>query len=34
LREDEPRPGLAREQALAQAPRQDGQAFVVPRIIE
>jgi aspartyl-tRNA(Asn)/glutamyl-tRNA(Gln) amidotransferase subunit C len=34
LREDEPRPGLPREKVLAQAPRHDGQAFVVPRIIE
>ena len=34
LREDVARPGLSREQALAGAPRQDGQAFVVPRVIE
>jgi aspartyl-tRNA(Asn)/glutamyl-tRNA(Gln) amidotransferase subunit C len=34
LREDEVRPGLPREKVLAQAPQQDGQAFVVPRIIE
>ena len=34
LREDVPRPGLAREVVLSQAPEQDGQAFVVPRIIE
>jgi aspartyl-tRNA(Asn)/glutamyl-tRNA(Gln) amidotransferase subunit C len=34
LREDEPRPSLPREQVLAQAPQQDGTAFVVPRIIE
>ena len=34
LREDEVRPSLPREKILAQAPEQDGQAFVVPRIIE
>jgi aspartyl-tRNA(Asn)/glutamyl-tRNA(Gln) amidotransferase subunit C len=34
LREDTPRPGIPRETVLAQAPQQDGQAFVVPRIIE
>lgn len=34
LREDEPRPSLAREKVLEQAPQADGQAFVVPRIIE
>ena len=34
LREDEPRPGLAREKVLSQAPQHDAQAFVVPRIIE
>ena len=34
LREDVPRPGLPREQVLSQAPEQDGEAFVVPRIIE
>jgi len=34
LREDEPRPCLPREKVLAQAPQQDGQAFLVPRIIE
>jgi aspartyl-tRNA(Asn)/glutamyl-tRNA(Gln) amidotransferase subunit C len=34
MREDEPRPGLPREKVLAAAPQQDGQAFVVPRIIE
>jgi len=34
MREDETRPCLPREQVLAQAPQQDGQAFVVPRIIE
>lgn len=34
LREDEPRPCLDREKVLAQAPEQDGQAFVVPRILE
>ena len=34
MRKDEPRPSLPREKVLAQAPEQDGQAFVVPRIIE
>jgi aspartyl-tRNA(Asn)/glutamyl-tRNA(Gln) amidotransferase subunit C len=34
LREDEPGPCLPREKVLAQAPQHDGQAFVVPRIIE
>jgi aspartyl-tRNA(Asn)/glutamyl-tRNA(Gln) amidotransferase subunit C len=34
LREDATRPSLPREKVLAQAPQQDGQAFVVPRIIE
>jgi aspartyl-tRNA(Asn)/glutamyl-tRNA(Gln) amidotransferase subunit C len=34
LREDAPRPGLPREKVLAQAPEEDGQAFLVPRIIE
>jgi len=34
LREDEPRPSLPRDKVLAQAPQQDGKAFVVPRIIE
>jgi aspartyl-tRNA(Asn)/glutamyl-tRNA(Gln) amidotransferase subunit C len=34
MREDVPRPGLPRETVLAAAPQQDGQAFVVPRIIE
>ncbi len=34
LREDLPRPGLSREQALLAAPQHDGQAFLVPRIIE
>src|SRR3954470_20502099 len=34
LRPDEPRPSLPREKVLAQAPEQDGQAFLVPRIIE
>lgn len=34
MRPDEPRPGLAREVALAAAPAHDGRAFVVPRIIE
>jgi aspartyl-tRNA(Asn)/glutamyl-tRNA(Gln) amidotransferase subunit C len=34
LREDEPRPSLPREKVLSQAPQHDGQAFLVPRIIE
>ena len=34
LRDDEPRPSLPREKVLAQAPEQDGEAFLVPRIIE
>jgi aspartyl-tRNA(Asn)/glutamyl-tRNA(Gln) amidotransferase subunit C len=34
LREDAPRPSLSRETVLAQAPQQDGEAFLVPRIIE
>ncbi len=34
LRADETRPCLPREKVLAQAPQHDGQAFVVPRIIE
>jgi len=34
MREDVVRPGLSREQALSQAPRHDGQAFLVPRILE
>jgi aspartyl-tRNA(Asn)/glutamyl-tRNA(Gln) amidotransferase subunit C len=34
LRDDEPRPSLAREKVLAQAPEHDGEAFLVPRILE
>ena len=34
LREDEPKPCLARETVLAQAPQADEQAFLVPRILE
>ncbi len=34
MREDASRPSLPREKVLAQAPEQDGQAFLVPRIIE
>jgi aspartyl-tRNA(Asn)/glutamyl-tRNA(Gln) amidotransferase subunit C len=34
LREDVRRPSLPREKVLAQAPRHDGQSFVVPRIVE
>ena len=33
FREDEVRPSLPRERALAGAPEQNGEAFVVPRII-
>src|SRR3954468_19734958 len=33
-RDDVPRPSLPREKVLEQAPQEDGQAFVVPRIIE
>lgn len=34
MREDEPRPGLAREEAMANAPDPAGEFFRVPRIIE
>ena len=34
MREDVVRPSLPRDEVLAQAPQQDGQAFLVPRIIE
>jgi len=34
LRADEPRAGLRRETVLSQAPEHDGEAFLVPRIIE
>lgn len=34
LREDKPVQSLPREDALAAAPQQDGQSFLVPRIIE
>ncbi len=34
LREDEVRPGLAPERALAAAPAREGTCFKVPRIIE
>jgi aspartyl-tRNA(Asn)/glutamyl-tRNA(Gln) amidotransferase subunit C len=34
LRDDVPRESLPREKVLAQAPQQDGRAFVVPRILE
>jgi len=34
LRDDVVRPSLPRETVLAQAPQQNGEAFVVPRIIE
>jgi aspartyl-tRNA(Asn)/glutamyl-tRNA(Gln) amidotransferase subunit C len=33
FREDEVRPSLPRERALANAPDQNGEAFVVPRVI-
>ena len=34
MREDQVRPGLPRDKVLAEAPEQDGSAFVVPRILE
>ena len=34
LRDDEIRPGLSQEEALANAPARDGTCFQVPRIIE
>ena len=34
LREDEPRPSLPRDKVLAQAPEHNGEAFLVPRILE
>jgi len=34
LREDEPQPCLPREKVLSQAPEQNGEAFLVPRILE
>lgn len=33
FREDEVRPSLTRQEALANAPEQNGESFVVPRII-
>jgi len=33
LRPDVPRPGLARETVLANAPRHDNEQFIVPKII-
>ena len=33
FREDEVKPSLAREKTLANAPRQNGESFVVPRVI-
>jgi len=33
FREDEVRPSLARQEALANAPDQNGESFVVPRVI-
>lgn len=33
FREDEVKPSLEREETLANAPRQNGEAFVVPRVI-
>ncbi len=33
FREDEVRPSIGREAALANAPRANGEAFVVPRVI-
>ncbi|PYJ08027.1 MAG: Asp-tRNA(Asn)/Glu-tRNA(Gln) amidotransferase subunit GatB [Verrucomicrobia bacterium] len=34
FREDEPRPGLTAEEALANAPRQANGLFVVPKVVE
>jgi aspartyl-tRNA(Asn)/glutamyl-tRNA(Gln) amidotransferase subunit C len=34
LREDEPKPGLSREDALAQAPQVEGDGFAVPTFVE
>ncbi len=34
FRDDEPKPSLPREQALANAPKTDGEYFLVPQIIE
>ena len=34
LREDEPWPCLPRDKVLAQAPEHNGEAFLVPRILE
>ena len=34
VREDEPRDGLTRQEALANAPRQAGGLFSVPKVIE
>lgn len=33
LREDEPAPGYSREEALLNAPKNDGQFFKVPKVI-
>jgi aspartyl-tRNA(Asn)/glutamyl-tRNA(Gln) amidotransferase subunit C len=33
FRADEPRPSLAREEALANAPEQDGQCYLVPAVL-
>jgi len=33
LAEDEPRPSLDREQALANAPHHDGEAYLVPAVL-
>jgi aspartyl-tRNA(Asn)/glutamyl-tRNA(Gln) amidotransferase subunit C len=33
FREDEPRPSLPREQALANAPHADGECFLVPPVL-
>ena len=34
LRNDEPRPSLALDKALANAPRKEGNFFVVPKVLE
>jgi aspartyl-tRNA(Asn)/glutamyl-tRNA(Gln) amidotransferase subunit C len=33
FRDDEPRPSLSREQALANAPHADGECFLVPAVL-
>jgi aspartyl-tRNA(Asn)/glutamyl-tRNA(Gln) amidotransferase subunit C len=33
FRDDEPRPSLPREEALANAPQSDGECFLVPPVL-